>query len=228
MMKRCKDRHSIGCKALAVAVLCLFFVNTFAWAIYPENRSEAEHTLRPQSIFQPLRDAGIRDSTELVFEIFAGIRLLHAGKTSSAVNGILTETYRDSKDKRKIEFLSDIERTADQTIARFKVVGKNNIAFEIRYQDTKTVAKDRTKIKSGDEISAIDAGLNKTAPIEMLTYGNVFQARDIVSIRKITSSLPAGNAPPAKTDRLKIVTLLPGSNAAGPDGGVLEYEKTNK
>jgi hypothetical protein len=177
-------KYRIWIKTIAMAVVCLFLVNDIVWA-YPDNKPAINSsTLAVQSIFKPLKDAGIEDSAELVFEILAGIRLLHAGKTTSAVNGILTETYRNTKDKRKIEFLPDVNRENGQTIAKFKVIGRDDIAFEIKYQDTKTKLLDETKRKAGDDVSVTDAKLHEAVTTEKLTYGNVFQENDVITITK--------------------------------------------
>lgn len=172
MMIMYRNRYNIWLKIITVAMVCLFFVDTVCWA-YPDNNPGLNrNTLATQSIFKPLNDAGIHTSAEIEFEIVAGVRLLLAGKTPSAVNGILTETYRKSKDKRKIEFLPEVTREGDQSIARFNIIGNENIVFEIKYR----AAKPR-----------------EVVPIAVLTYGNVFQSGDEIIITKITgqaSSLP--------------------------------------
>jgi hypothetical protein len=163
-MTKYRNRHSIQLKIIAMTVLCLFSVNTILWA-YPDSRATANTTLSTQSIFQPLRNAGIEHIAKIEFEILAGIRLIHVGKTPSAVNGILTETYKNTGDKRKIEFLPEVTREGDHSIARFNMIGNENIIFEIKYRA---------------------ARLHEVAPIATLTYGNVFQGGDEIVITKIT------------------------------------------
>lgn len=179
-----RNKHSSQFKIIAIVVVCLFSFNVLSCAYNAKNKLVTNHhVLAAQSIFKPLRDAGIEDSIEVVFEILAGVRLLHAGKTPSAVNGILTETYRGTPDKRKIEFLADTERVGDYTIARFRVVSREDVSFEIRYQDTETKVLDETKRNAGDDVNVKDAKLDEILPIANLTYGNVFQANDSIAIR---------------------------------------------
>ncbi|MDP3732380.1 MAG: phosphoribosyltransferase family protein, partial [Candidatus Omnitrophota bacterium] len=173
-MTRYKSRHSIWLKIISTVVLCLFSVNTVLWA-YPDSKSADSNTLRPQSIFQPLRDSGIQDSAELAFEILTGIRLLHAGKTYSAVNGILTETYKNSHDKRKIEFLPGTERTNGQTIAKFKVIGQEDVVFEIKYHGTKNDVIEITKIVSTPKTSS---NLSKNRTLRGQEYKFLYEIRE--------------------------------------------------
>lgn len=206
MMIMYRNRHNIWLKIIAIAMVCLFFVDTACWA-YPDNNPGLNrNTLATQSIFKPLNDAGIHTSAEIEFEIVAGVRLLLASKTPSAVNGILTETYRKSKDKRKIDFLPNIDRSNGKITARFKVIGRENVTFELKYQDTKTKVLDETKRKTSDDTSVPDTGLYEIAPIEKLTYGNVFQENDVIEITKIEARKTA--AKPQTGDK-RIRPVLP-------------------
>ena len=127
-MKKHTKKHMMGLKIITTLVVCLVFVNTTAGVI-PDNgyMTIDKGTLAVQSVFQPLINAGIEDTAELVFEIIAGTRLMLAGKNATAVNGILTETYRrDKRDKRKIEFLRGVDIDNNTVKARFKVLGNED------------------------------------------------------------------------------------------------------
>ncbi len=190
-MTEYKKRHSFQFKAIALVALCLFFINTIAWA-YPDNKINISKTnLATQSVFQPLRDEGIQDSSELVFELIAGIRLLLAGKSTVATNGFLTEMYKNlPEDGRKIKFIeydgkNDVIRENNRIKAKFIINEKEDIIFEIEYLDTKTDPR------SGD-ISVQDARLLETDPSKVLRYTDVFQKNDVIVIGK------TGYEPPSK------------------------------
>ncbi len=134
---------------ISIAVVCLFLFNSFSFAL-PEYPGVSRTTLSAQSVFKPLIDAGINFSAEMEYEIIAGMRLLLAGKTPAAVNGILIESYKDSRDTRKIEFLEIIKKGEDSVTARIGLIGWEDARFEIEYAGAEypvknITAKDETK-----------------------------------------------------------------------------------
>ncbi|OGW75536.1 MAG: hypothetical protein A2Z72_00165 [Omnitrophica bacterium RBG_13_46_9] len=172
-------------RTTALVLVCLFTINTAAWAQEPISYISVKDTLAAQSVFKPLTDEGIQDSTELVFELIAGARLLLAGKSVNAVNGILTETYRNSNGARRIIFLEVIPSAEGSVKARFRVIGREDITFEIAYRDTqKSPTPDK---KGGDDVNVAAAGLPEIAPVRKLTYENVFQEHDIITLTRLTS-----------------------------------------
>lgn len=201
-------KHRIWSKTIAMAVVCLFSVNTLCWA-YPDSQPASnKNVLATQSVFKPLINAGIQDSAELVFEILAGIRLLHAGKTYSAVNGILAETYRNTQDKRKIEFFPDVQMANGQIIAKFKVIGREDLAFEIRYQDVRANIRPEITGETGNDVTVKDAGFYEIAPVDNLTYKNVFQESDSIVITKLSSAISQSAIARAPPDGVAPVTKV--------------------
>ncbi|MGB2879885.1 MAG: hypothetical protein WBD24_06865 [Candidatus Omnitrophota bacterium] len=185
-MNSYKNRHRIWLKTIAMVVVCLFTLNTISWA-YPGKRiSYSRHTLAPRSIFKPLTDEGIVDTAEIKYEIIAGVRLLLAGHSPVTVNGILTETYKDSENKRKIEFFETVEKRENSITAHFKILGKNNVTFEIKYQDTKTSSMPESNRDLADDVDVKDARLEvvNITSLERLHYGSVFQENDVIKITK--------------------------------------------
>lgn len=186
-MKPCQNKHVLWSKALVLTMVCLFACNTLLWSYTDNNDSSFinGNTLAAQSIFKPLADEGIETSAELEFELIAGIRLLLADKSPIAVNGFLTEMYEHSKDMRKIEFKEVIKKDPKNITATFTVLhkekdnDKDNVVFEIEYQDTVTDEE------SGDK-SVIDTVLPKIEESKMLKYVDVFQKNDIIKIKKVS------------------------------------------
>ncbi len=165
-----------------MAVVCLFPINDITWA-YPFERVAIKgNTLATQSIFNPLVDEGIKTSAELEYELLAGIRLLLAGKSPTAVNSFLTKMYKKSSPEtiRKIDFKEIIKKDAENITATFKVLGKDGVVFEIEYYDTVT------NNKMGDK-SIEDAGSATADSSKMLQYADVFHKNDVVKIRKVDS-----------------------------------------
>lgn len=129
-----KNRFTIAVRIIALAVVCLFTVNTIAWS-YPSDRPySSDRTLAAQSIFKPISDEGITISARMQFEIVAGAMLLASGKTPAAANAYLTEAYRRSSDNgsRAVEFLS-LHSSGGGLPAKFKVIGRNDLIFEVDF-----------------------------------------------------------------------------------------------
>jgi len=137
-MYKCKAKHICLIKIIALGAVCLLLVNTVSWEQPVSNIHMNRTTLAPASIFKTL-------SENELFEVLAGIRLLHAGKNVNTVNGMLLESYAKSEDTVTIEFLEKGLKREGQgkhqkTTARFNLIGKADEIFEIVYQDTQTVS----------------------------------------------------------------------------------------
>ncbi|MDD5634708.1 MAG: hypothetical protein PHW46_05490, partial [Candidatus Omnitrophica bacterium] len=203
-MNNYKNRHRILIKTIAMAVVCLFTINTVSWAHPDFTKTASSATLAPQSIFKPLKDEGIESSAELEFQLIAGVRLLLAGKHVTEVNGILGGTAK------KIDFLKsrkDPEKE-NAVMAKFKVQGKDDVIFEISYRDTETTPGDENVRDIGDDISVKDAVLDKISPIDGLHYGNIFQQNDEIVITKLREEDGQLNTPEANGNEEKYPGII--------------------
>ncbi|MFH1846301.1 MAG: glycerophosphodiester phosphodiesterase family protein, partial [Candidatus Omnitrophota bacterium] len=124
---------------------------------------------------------------QIVFEILSGIRLLLADedRPCSAVNGMLIENYKDVEgETSKIEFKEVVERGKDKIKARFYLKERAGVLFEVDYSDTPRKAVSEGKRLASDEVDVKSAALESFLPLTQLTWGNVFQNKDFIKIRK--------------------------------------------
>ncbi|UCH72346.1 MAG: hypothetical protein JSW62_02015 [Thermoplasmatales archaeon] len=199
-MNNYKNRHRIWIKITAMVVVCLFAINSFLLTDPASGMRINRNTLAVQSRFAALINEGIMPTFQRRFEILAGIRLLLAGKTYSAVNGMLIEKHGDGikRGESNIKFLPGVERDTEgeKIKARFFVKERKDVVFEMEYADTTTDAVMDRERQPEDEINVMDARLHELLPLEQLHWGNVFQANDTVVIRKVNTDISSEQGKP--------------------------------
>ena len=150
-------RQSVFCKITSILLVIILSSSTICFALTEDTRyTKISDGLATPTFFKPLTDNGIQRSSELEFEVLTGIKLLHAGQTISTVNGLLSETYRNTASKRKVEFLPNITRESGTTIARFKVIGHEDFIFRISYRAGVSPGDDAVIAIRKDPVSSVE------------------------------------------------------------------------
>lgn len=200
-MNNTKIRHTAMIKIISMVLVCLFLINNISDTLPAQVISVNKNTLAVQSQFSALINEGIDLSFQTRFEILAGVKLLMAGKTYSAVNGMLIEKHGEGIEhgESNIEFLPGVERDPEgkNIKAKFIVKGRENVVFEIKYTGDETMIKPVTSEKVNsmignsqkpvkgvlEEVSDLVAGediLPKTVPESDIKKIRKFLQRDLV------------------------------------------------
>ena len=177
-----KNKFSGIIRTLSLVVVCLFTINTLAWACPTEDAYPKQYDLAVQSIFKPIADAGVEVSAKMQFEILAGAMLLLSGRSAAATNAYLAETYIKSKstETRKIDFLEIRDRDRGLP-ATFKIVGKDDLVFELDFQGTLTGDKGMNRVPRKPKLPADISG-------KVMKYANFLNDNGILLIRELTRS----------------------------------------
>ncbi|MBP7055636.1 MAG: GNAT family N-acetyltransferase [Candidatus Omnitrophica bacterium] len=177
-----KNKFSGIIRTLSLVVVCFFTINTLAWAYPTEDTSPKKYDLAVQSIFKPIVDAGVEVSAKMQFEILAGAMLLLSGRSAAATNAYLAETYIKSKstETRKIDFLEIRDRDRGLP-ATFKIVGKDDLVFELDFQGTLTGDKGMNRVPRKPKLPADISG-------KVMKYANFLNDNGILLIRELTRS----------------------------------------
>jgi len=159
--------RKLALKYCAAILSITVLLQPLAYSLPSSARSNpVTYNLSPQSVFQPMRAAGIRDTTELSFDLLCGTRMLLKGNSLAEVNNELSE----------INFLNvETRESKEQRLeASFIVLkpDKEKIKFQITYTDKTKSYKtdDLTKyagvFKTGDEITVklLEPSVKKERP----------------------------------------------------------------
>ncbi|HPM42781.1 MAG TPA: class I SAM-dependent methyltransferase, partial [Candidatus Omnitrophota bacterium] len=176
-------------RTLSFVVVCLFAINTLVWAYPPGSAYAKNDNLAVQSIFKPIADEGVEVSAKMEFEILSGALMLLSGRSTSAVNAYLTETYiRSSQtESRKIEFLEifDAERGLPAT---FRIIGKDDLVFEMDFRGTLPSDRGWNRVPK-------KPGLPSDVSGKAMKYLNFLSDNGVLLIKKLTPSEDETEAP---------------------------------
>ena len=143
-----RERYGILPKAISMAVVCLFLLNDIVWA-YPDGPHVVQtNTLARWLATRALTDAGVEDPTKVEFEAVTGIEFLAQDMGIQAVNRIIAENAARAGITPNIEFLSCAWQDNDVITARFHLLKKRAIIFEVSHIKDGTIDIMRVKEKS--------------------------------------------------------------------------------
>lgn len=94
---------------------------------------ESTTTLSRWLLSQSLSEEGESDPAEASAEAVSGIHLISRGTPVRVVHSILNESYRDSVDRRKIEFVGEPANEGVVTTARFRLIRNPASVFSISH-----------------------------------------------------------------------------------------------
>lgn len=175
-------RFKIQIKAISICVICFFASETVIFAEIPTISRNEYSTIAVQSIFNPILDEGITVTAEFQSEIFLGLRSLMTNPSCMVANTFINEMYADKAKMSFIEFTDVVQIERNLVKARFKVRGKENMFFEVKYIPADSLP---LKVISHDQLRQ----LFEIASSPMMIYENVFSSGDLLEISRVTGIL---------------------------------------